>query len=183
MQEMKPKIIAETERLFLRELTDADYPGLCRVFQDKEVTYYYDKTFTNEEIRVWLGWQLRNYDRDGFGIWAVVLKESGEMIGHSGISVRQFSDEVVYEIGYMFEKAFWGRGYATEAAIACRELAFGVYGFDRVCSIIRTDNMASRAVARKNGMQIKETVYRMMDGKALPHYMYSIDNPSKKLKT
>lgn len=182
MPEKKPKIIAETERLLLRELTEADYPGLCRVLQDKEATYHYGRVFTSEEIWEWLDGQLRNYGRDGFGIWAAVLKESGEMIGHAGISVRRFSDEVVYEIGYMFEKAFWGKGYATEAAIACRELAFGVYGLKSVCSIIRTDNMASRAVARKNGMRIRETVYRMMGGKAVPHYMYRITNPDRKTK-
>lgn len=172
-----PKRIIETERLFLRELTEADLPGLCRILQDEDATRFYDRAFTEEEIGQWLDIQVRNYRKLGFGIWAAVQKKSGEMIGHAGISVRHHDDEVIYEIGYMFEKEFWGNGYATEAAIACRKVAFDVFGLEKVCSIIRFDNMASRAVARKNGMKIAEMIYRMTAGKVVPHYIYSIANP------
>ena len=172
-----PKCIIETERLFLRELTEADLPGLCRILQDKDATRFYDRAFTEEEIGQWLDIQVRNYRKLGFGIWAAVQKKSGEMIGHAGISVCHHDDEVIYEIGYMFEKEFWGNGYATEAAIACRKVAFDVFGLEKVCSIIRFDNMASRAVARKNGMKIAEMIYRMTAGKVVPHYIYSIANP------
>ncbi len=175
-----PKTIAETGRLLLRELTADDFPALCRALQDEDVTRVYGRTFTDREIRFWLEGQFRSYREEGFGTWAVVLKESGEMIGHAGIFISQHGDEEIHEIGYLFEKACWGKGYATEAAVACRKVAFDVLGLEKVYSIIRTDNMASRAVARKNGMRITETVYRLTMGKAIPHYVYCVVNPERK---
>ena len=179
-EKTSPKTIAETERLLLRELTPDDFPGLCRALQDEVVTRAYERTFTDREIGFWLEGQYRNYRDEGFGMWAVVLKASGDMIGHAGISITRQDDVEIHEIGYMFEKAFWGKGYATEAAIACRKVAFEVLGLEKVYSVIRTDNMASRAVARKNGMRITETIYRLTMGKAIPHYVYSIANPERK---
>lgn len=173
------KVIAETERLVLRELNDDDFPGLCHVLQDEEVTYAYGRIFTDREIRFWLDGQYRHYRDNGYGMWAVVLKETGKMIGHAGICWQCYGDEDVPEIGYMFEKAVWGKGYATEAAMACRDYAFQTLKMKRVYSVIWTDNMASRSVARKNGMRITETVYKPVNGQMLPHYMYSVKNPEK----
>lgn len=167
-------IVVETERLLLRELVSDDLPGLCRVLQDEEVTYAYERVFTEKEIGFWLKGQIQCYAMDGFGMWAVVLKETGEMIGHAGISMQVYGDEELPEIGYMFEKAFWHHGYATEAAVACRDYAFRVLGLEKVYSVIRADNMASRAVARRNGMRITGTAYKSVMGKMIPHYMYSV---------
>lgn len=172
-------IIAETERLLLRELVDDDLPVLARALQDEEVTYAYERVFTDREIGFWLKKQFTCYASDGFGMWAVVLKKTGEMIGHAGISMQVYGDEEIPEIGYMFEKAFWRQGFASEAAIACRDYAFGVLGMETVYSVIRTDNLASRGVARRNGMRIAGTVYRSVIGKMIPHYMYSVKKPEK----
>lgn len=137
-----PAIIAETGRLLLRELVDDDLPGLCRVLQDSDVTYAYERVFSDREIGSWLKRQIQCYAQEGFGMWAVVLKETGKMIGHAGISMQVYGDEELPEIGYMFEKEFWHRGFATEAAIACRDYAFAVLGMDTVYSVIRADNGA-----------------------------------------
>lgn len=171
------KIIAETERLLIRELVDDDFSGLCRVLQDEEVTYAYECIFSESEIGAWLKKQFQCYETDGFGMWAVVLKETGDMIGHTGISMHVWGNEALPEIGYMFEKAFWHQGFATEAAIACRDVAFGILGMERIYSVIRVDNMASRAVARRNGMRITGTAYRSVLGRMVTHYIYSIKNP------
>ncbi len=170
-------IIAETGRLQIRELVDADLSGLCRALQDEEVTYAYERVFTEKEIGFWLKKQIRCYETEGFGMWAVVLKETGDMIGHAGISMQFWGNEALPEIGYMFEKAFWHQGYATEAVIACKEYAFGVLGMERVYSVIRSDNAASRAVARRNGMKITGTAYRSVNGRMVTHYMYSVKKP------
>ena len=99
------------------------------------------------------------------------------MIGHAGISMQVYGDEELPEIGYMFEKEFWHRGFATEAAIACRDYAFAVLGMDTVYSVIRADNVPSRAVARRNGMRITGTAFRSVMGRMVTHYMYSIKKP------
>ena len=173
------KIIAETERLLIRELVDEDLPGLCRVLQDTEVTYAYERVFPEKEVRSWLKRQFQCYAMEGFGMWAVVLKETGERIGHAGISMQVYGDEELPEIGYMFEKAFWHQGFATEAVIACRDYAFSVLGMNTVYSVIRADNMPSRAVARRNGMRISGTAFKSVMGKMVTHYMYSVDKLKK----
>lgn len=94
-----------------------------------------------------------------------------------GISMQVYGDEELPEIGYMFEKEFWHRGFATEAAIACRDYAFAVLGMDTVYSVIRADNVPSRAVARRNGMRITGTAFRSVMGRMVTHYMYSIKKP------
>ena len=172
-----PAIIVETERLLLRELVDDDLPGLCRVLQDADVTYAYERVFSDREIGFWLKRQIQCYAQEGFGMWAVVLKETGKMIGHAGISMQVYGDEELPEIGYMFEKEFWHRGFATEAAVACRDYAFAVLGMDTVYSVIRADNAPSRAVARRNGMRITGTAFRSVMGRMVTHYMYSIKKP------
>ncbi len=174
-----PGVIAETERLLLRELVDDDLPGLCRVLQDTEVIYAYERVFSDKEISSWLKRQFQCYAVDGFGMWAVVLKETGKMIGHAGISMQVYGDEELPEIGYMFEKAFWHQGFATEAVIACRDYAFAALGIDTVYSVVRADNMPSRAVARRNGMKITGTAFRSVMGRMVTHYMYSIKKTEK----
>ena len=168
-----PAIIAETGRLLLRELVDDDLPGLCRVLQDSDVTYAYERVFSDREIGSWLKRQIQCYAQEGFGMWAVVLKETGKMIGHAGISMQVYGDEELPEIGYMFEKEFWHRGFATEAAIACRDYAFAVLGMDTVYSVIRADNVPSRAVARRNGMRITGTAFRSVMGRMVMNDLMS----------
>ncbi len=172
-------VTAETERLLIRELVDDDLPGLCRVLQDTEVTYAYERIFSDNEIRSWLKRQFQCYRTDGFGMWAVVLKETGKMIGHAGISMQVYGDEALPEIGYMFEKSFWHQGFATEAVIACRDYAFAVLGMSTVYSVIRADNTPSREVARRNGMKITGTAFRSVMGRMVTHYIYSVKKPKK----
>ena len=74
----------------------------------------------------WLDRQIARYRAWGFGLWAVVLKETDEMIGQCGLTVQPWKDTEVLEIGYLFERRHWHKGYATEAARACKEYAFSV---------------------------------------------------------
>ena len=73
--------ILETDRLALREMTDGDFPALCRMLQDGEVMYAYEHAFSDQEAWDWLRRQQERYRTDGFGLWAVVEKCSGEMVG------------------------------------------------------------------------------------------------------
>lgn len=167
-------MILETKRLILREMTQADFPSLCKMLQDAEVMYAYEHAFGDEEAQDWLDNQIRRYREDGFGLWAVVLKESGEMIGQCGLTWQDAAGRQVVEVGYLFQKAFWHRGYAIEAAAACRDYAFDKLGCDEVYSIIRDTNTASRHVAERNGMTVRGTVVKHYYGMDMPHLLYAV---------
>ncbi|MGI6665548.1 MAG: GNAT family N-acetyltransferase [Christensenellaceae bacterium] len=167
-------MILETERLYLREMDDGDYDALARILQDEEVMYAYEHAFSEAETRNWLENQKKRYKEYGFGLWAVVLKETGEMIGQCGLSMQEYNDAQVLEIGYLFQKAFWHKGYAAEAAIACKHYAFEKLGAAEVYSIIRDTNIASQNVAKRNGMTIKDMFVKHYYGMDMPHYLFSV---------
>ena len=94
----------ETERLLLREMTQADYPALAEIMQDREAMFAYEHAFSDEETQAWLNRMLERYRMDGFGLWAVVLKTTGEMIGQCGLTRQDVSGKEVLEIGYLFQR-------------------------------------------------------------------------------
>lgn len=149
------KIILETDRLILREMKQSDLDALCRIMCDEEgMREAYVYPFSPEQVQGWLDRHLKRYEDHGFGLWAVVLKETKEMIGQCGLTLQPWKEKALLEIGYLFEKRFWKKGYATEAAVACREYAFTVLNADSVYSIIRDTHIASQNVATRNGMKI-----------------------------
>ena len=80
----------------------------------------------------------------------------------------------VLEVGYLFRQEFWHKGFATEAAIACKEYAFQVLNFDEVYSIIRDSNVASQNVARRNGMIEVDTLVKHYRGVEMPHIVFRV---------
>lgn len=167
-------MILETPRLLLRPLAQADYGALCAILQDTETMAAYEHAFSDEEVQAWLDNQLRRYSQDGFGLWAVVQKETGEVIGQCGITWQMWEQRRVPEIGYLLRRSCWRHGYATEAATACKLYAFYTLGFDEVYSIIRDTNTASQAVALRNGMQPRGTFVKHYWGVDMPHVVYSV---------
>lgn len=167
--------VLETDRLLLREMTPEDFPALCRMLQDPEVMYAYEHAFSDEEVWDWLRRQMARYRRHNYGLWAMVLRETGEMIGQCGLTWQDglTPGVQVLEIGYLLQKAHWRRGYATEAARACKAYAFDVLGAEEVWSLIRDNNAASQAVARRNGMAVRGTLVKHYLGRAMPHLAFS----------
>lgn len=164
--------ILETERLVLRRLEQSDFSALCKIMQDEETMYAYEGAFTDEEVQGWLDRQLARYERYGFGLWAVVLKETDEMIGQCGLTMQPWKDGEVLEIGYLFRRDCWHRGYAAEAAQGCKRYAFEKLGVKEVCSIIRDTNTASQNVALRNGMKARDTWTKHFRGVDMPHIRY-----------
>lgn len=169
-------MILETERLFLREMTQNDFESLCRILQDEETMYAYNGAFNNEEVQQWLNRQLARYQKykHKFGLWAVVYKETGDMIGQCGLTMQPWKDREVLEIGYLFRRDCWHKGFATEAAKACKEYAFTVLHADEVCSIIRDINLPSQHVALRNGMKHVDTWTKHYRGVDMPHLLFSV---------
>lgn len=149
-------------------MTKEDFPALTDMLYDERVMYAYAHTFSEDEAQAWLYNQLRRYKEDGFGLWAVILKETGKIIGQCGITKQRIPEKEVLEVGYLFSADYWHKGFATEAAIACKNYAFENLGANEVYSIIRDNNYASQNVAKRNGM--KEV------GRFNKHY-YGIDMP------
>ena len=167
-------MILETERLNLREIDQSDFRALCNILQDPDAMYAYEGAFSDEEVQEWLDRQILRYKKWGFGLWAVILKETGEMIGQCGLTMQPWKDGEVLEIGYLFNRAFWHKGYATEAAKACKRYAFEVLKAEEVCSIIRDTNISSKKVALRNGMTKKDSLVKHYKGVDMPHYRFAV---------
>lgn len=167
-------MILETKRLYLREMNPSDFNSLCRILQDEKAMYAYEGAFSDQEVQEWLDRQIYRYQKWNFGLWAAILKETDKMIGQCGLTMQQWKDQEVLEIGYLFERSHWHQGYATEAAKACKQYAFEKLNASEVCSIIRDSNTASQNVAMKNGMVMKDQWIKHYKGVDMPHYRYVV---------
>lgn len=113
-------MILETERLFLREMNQGDFQDLTEILQNPNVMYAYEHVLSDNDVQSWLGRQLERYKKYGFGLWAIILKDTGEMIGQAGLTMQPYRHAEVLEIGYLLKEKFWHCGYAKEAASACK---------------------------------------------------------------
>lgn len=142
----------ETERLILRELTFDDFDALYEVLADSDIMQHYPFTFDDNRVRNWIVKNMERYQIFGFGLWAVVLKETGEMIGDCGITMQNINGSIKPEIGYHINKKHQQKGYAKEAARKCRDWVFTNTPFNTVYSYMKKTNVASYATAMSMGM-------------------------------
>ena len=150
-------MIIETQRLILREYTQADFEDLYAILSDPITMQHYPKPYDTAGTQRWLDWSFSNYKTYGFGLWAIVLKETGEFIGDCGITMQPIDGDQLPEIGYHIHKDYWRRGYAREAAAAVRDWAFKNRDFDSLYSYMKYTNVPSYSTARSVGMQkVKE---------------------------
>lgn len=170
-------IVLETRRLFLRPLTQADFSDLAGILQDPAVMYAYEHAFDDRETQDWLDNQLRRYENDGFGLWAAVAKETGDFVGQVGLTKQETPRGTETEIGWLLKKAYWRQGFATEAAQGCRQYAFDILKKQKVVSIIRDTNLASRRVAERLGMKPAFSFVKHYYGIDMPHIVYVSTNP------
>jgi len=139
------KKILETERLFLREMTMGDFDALYAVLSDPEIMQHYPYSFDEERVRSWIERNMKRYTDDGFGLWAVCLKDTGEMIGDCGP-----------EIGYHIRRDQQRKGYAKEAAMAVRDWAFGNTEYPALYSYCKYTNVGSFKTAESIGMHFEK---------------------------
>ena len=167
-------MIFETERTYLREMNQTDFNSLCKILQDKDTMYAYEGAFNDKEVQEWLDRQLSRYQKWNFGLWAVILKETDEMIGQCGLTMQPWKEKEVLEIGYLFNRFYWHKGYAIETAKASKKYAFEAIKANEVCSIIRDTNTPSQNVAIRNGMTKADTWVKHYRGIDMLHYRYVI---------
>ena len=174
-------MVLKTDRLILRNMGQEDYEALCRILKDNDVMYAYEGAFSDREVQEWLDRQTERYHQYGFGLWAVTLKDSGRMIGQCGLTMQDYREKQVLEVGYLFEKAYWHHGYAVEAAAACRDYAFNQLDAEEVYSTIRDSNTASQKVAQRNGMRYRDTIVKHYKGVTMPHHVYSVKRKTESI--
>lgn len=167
-------MMLQTERLELREMTDADLPALRAILHDPLAMTAYEGAFDDAESLAWLRRMQERYRNDGFGLWAAQLRETGEMIGQCGITRQLIDDEEVIEVGYLFQRAHWHRGYAVEAASACRDWAFETLPIDDLYAKVRSTNVASMNVAIRLGMTVRRTFTTHYRGVDMPHLAFAL---------
>lgn len=168
-------VIAETERLILRQFNWNDLDNLIAIKSDPQVMKYIGAgtPLTPEQVRELLGrwiedgeyrWSAQRLQRvpqlgraierkAHFSAWAVIEKTTGELIGRCGLHAWNLDGQLEVEVGYVLARRFWGHGFATEAALTVRDYGMDRLGFDRLIAIILPQNTASQRVARKMGMQ------------------------------
>ncbi|HEY6445820.1 MAG TPA: GNAT family N-acetyltransferase [Acidobacteriaceae bacterium] len=148
----------QTERLILRELILADAAALHAVLGDAENMIWYPHPLSEAEVETWIARQSERY-ASGAGLLAVILKETGELIGDCGPVWQEVEGVQELEIGYHVRRDHQKRGLATEGARAVRDSAFATLGVDHLISLIRPENLPSRRVAEKNGMTLDRVVF------------------------
>jgi len=152
-------VILETSRLLLRKFVPQDADALLAVLGDPVAMQYYPAPFDSKGVEEWIGRNMACYQRDGYGLWAMVLKDSGELIGDCGCALQEVEGANHVEVGYHVRRDLWGKGYATEAAAAFMQYAFTKLGVDRVISLIRPENVPSIRVAEKNGLRCEKIIF------------------------
>ena len=185
----------ETPRLTLRRLRPDDLAFITRMHADPRVRRYLGngQPLSAEESRTFLDNVQASYERTGLGPLAVVRKSDDEAIGRCGLSAMEIElpphelaeprvytrpgaapagtrTAVEHELGYTFDAAVWGHGYATEAAGAVFRYARERLGLTRIISIIHAENAGSLGVARKLGLEREDTV--RMAGRSFDRYRW-----------
>ena len=149
--------IIETEQLALRELTVEDFQTWHQILSEQETMQYYISAFDEDKTKSWIDWNLDNYSRYGFGLWAVILKETNQFIGDCDITMQNIHGDgnLFPEIGYHIDKQFWCKGYASQAAKAClRYIPSRKVAEKRVCHFAR--NMQTKKMIRQACIPLRE---------------------------
>jgi len=165
--------IVTTNRLSLRPFTVDDADAMQRVLCDPEVMRYSTGVKRPDEVGTWLRERANRDVSRGYALWAVVEKTSDAVIGYCGLSHwPDVNGREEVEIGYRLARMHWGRGCATEAATAVRDVAFNVLHLPRLIALIDPANGASIRVAERLGMQHESEI--IFDGYTHADRVYAV---------
>ena len=166
-----PWTIVTTERCIVREITLDDLDGLFALYAGEGMTEYLDPLYEYEKEkeyqRSYINYMYRLY---GYGMWVVIEKATGKLIGRVGIENREVCDGEP-ELGYMIDVSYQRKGYATEVCLAVIGYAWNFLEFDKLNCLIQKGNKASECLAEKLGFMFREEMD--LDGKCMKRYTIS----------
>ena len=154
--------IVETARLRLREFRHDDLDELAAMVADRDQMTFYPRPKTRAEAAAWISRNLALYEQCGLGFWRIESLQTSEFLGYCGIRPLTLEGASETEIGWHTKKTMWRQGFATEAASAARDVAFGRFGLSRLVAVIHPNHVASRRVAENIGMRAEDAV--VLDG-------------------
>lgn len=164
----------ETPRLVLRSMRPSDIDALLIIFTDPRVMASFGgDLFTREQMEGWLQRNLDHQAEFGYGLFSIIHKATGLLIGDCGLEQMDVDGVRAAELGYDVRSDYWNQGIATEAAAAVRDHAFNVLQLPILISLIRVGNLASKRVAEKTGMALAAEI-RLHD---IQYWRYGMQRP------
>lgn len=148
--------IIETSRLYLREMNMDDFESLKAVLADQDIMKHYPYVFDDKRVMEWIERNMNRYKNDGFGLWAVCLKDNDEMIGDCGLTLQNIDGKMLPEIGYHIRRDCQNRGYAKEAAKAVLDWAMENTNYPAFYSYCKYTNEPSIKTAESIGMRFEK---------------------------
>lgn len=169
-----------TERLLIRKLEDSDIDLWKEFFVNNPSLKYLgidELKLPSENAKEWIEFQFKRYEENRYGHHALIEKDTNEFVGMCGLLAQTIEDKTEIEIGYSLLPKFWGKGYASEAALFFRDFGFEHEKLEKIISVIDIRNIASQKVAVRNGMLID----RKIKYYGLDVYIYQITRPEWEL--
>jgi ribosomal-protein-alanine N-acetyltransferase len=165
----------ETKRFFIRSPQVEDVATLAKLWTDPDVTRFMGGPRNYEEVYAELMKDARLLPPPKFDLWVVIEKATGDIVGHCGIIDKDIDNTKEFELVYVIDKPFWGKGYATEISADIKNLAFHELGLKRIVCLIDPVNQASARVAVKVGLKYEKGVVRP-GGKMMQMFSLKRDN-------
>jgi len=149
-----------TERLTLRKIKRSDYEEMKIILQDEKLMLVgWGKTYSDEEVQVWIDKIIEQYEDFGYSYYLAVEKSTNVVIGIMGILPVNIKETDYIEIAYILKQEFWGKGYAIEGIKACVDYIFNVLNADKYIAQVIPENTSSSKIAERLGMKVIDDYY------------------------
>lgn len=168
----------KSERLNYRLLEEADFKWWMEFSSNRQATRYFDFSDNINPLEfntLWFNKVFDRYKNDSGGHNVLIERTTGKPVGMCGLLIQEVDGINELEIGYSLHPAFWGKGYASEAARKCLNFAFENNFSESLISIVHVDNTASANVALRNGMKLEKTTVH----KGIPVNIFRIHKSEK----
>ncbi len=171
--------ILETKRINFRKISTNDYEHLCKILKDPKIMYAWEHGFSDNEVKEWMEKNFERYEKDGFSYYAALEKDTNNFLGVMGPLIENINDEKFVGVAYILDKKYWRKGYAVEGVGAWIKYIFKNLKKKSVIAQIRPENISSRRVAEKLGMEIVGKYTKVYQEKELIHLIYQINKSRK----